>query len=174
VIRNFTQDGIHFGPNTSNTSRLFVSNTLVSDNGGFGIGIFSQGSGTTNGVLDRVETANNQDGLRIAVPTQTVNLTVSDSVCANNASAGIFANAVTPSASVNVMVRNSTIANNGSYGLATSDSSTAIVRVTRSTITGNGNAWANVSGGVVLSYGDNNIDGNTNVNTEPPNPLTYK
>jgi hypothetical protein len=29
-------------------------------------------------------------------------------------------------------------------------------------------------GGVILSYGDNNIDGNTNVNTEPPNPLTYK
>jgi hypothetical protein len=25
-----------------------------------------------------------------------------------------------------------------------------------------------------LSYGDNNIDGNTNANTEPPNPLTYK
>ncbi len=31
----------------------------------------------------------------------------------------------------------------------------------------------NDSGGVVLSYGDNNIDGNTNVNTEPPSPLTY-
>jgi hypothetical protein len=26
---------------------------------------------------------------------------------------------------------------------------------------------------VVLSYGDNNIDGNTNANTEPPSPLVY-
>ena len=49
----------------------------------------------------------------------------------------------------------------------------ATIRVTRSTITGNNTGWA-ASVGVVLSYGDNNIDGNTNVNTEPPNPLTYK
>ena len=33
VIRNFTQDGILFGPNTSSLSQLFVSNTVVSDNG---------------------------------------------------------------------------------------------------------------------------------------------
>jgi hypothetical protein len=25
----------------------------------------------------------------------------------------------------------------------------------------------------VLSYADNNIDGNTSANTEPPNPLAY-
>jgi hypothetical protein len=25
-----------------------------------------------------------------------------------------------------------------------------------------------------LSYGDNNIDGNTNVNSEPPNSLVYR
>jgi len=27
---------------------------------------------------------------------------------------------------------------------------------------------------VVLSYGDNNIDGNGSANTEPPSPLPYK
>ena len=26
---------------------------------------------------------------------------------------------------------------------------------------------------VVLSYGDNNIDGNASANTEPPSPLVY-
>jgi hypothetical protein len=45
----------------------------------------------------------------------------------------------------------------------------ATVRVTRSTITGNTTGWA-VFSGVVLSYGDNNIDGNNSVNSEPPNP----
>jgi hypothetical protein len=70
-------------------------------------------------------------------------------------------------------VRNSTIANNGSDGLEAQGTG-ATVRVTRSTITGNSTGWATSTGGVVLSYGDNNIDGNTNVNTEPPSPLSYK
>jgi hypothetical protein len=50
----------------------------------------------------------------------------------------------------------------------------ATIRVMRSTMTGNNTGWANSSGGVILSYGDNNIDGNGTANTEPPNPLTYK
>ena len=59
VIRNFDVDGIAFEPNTSTLSQLFVSNTLVSDNGGNGIDIGPSGSGTTNGVLDHVEMENN-------------------------------------------------------------------------------------------------------------------
>jgi hypothetical protein len=48
------------------------------------------------------------------------------------------------------------------------------IRVTRSTITGNATGWVIHNAGVVLSYGDNNIDGNTSANTEPPGPLPYK
>jgi hypothetical protein len=70
------------------------------------------------------------------------------------------------------MVRNSTIANNVLNGLQAVDGG-ATVRVTRSTITGNGIGWNDISG-VVVSYGDNNIDGNTSGNTEPPSPLSYK
>jgi hypothetical protein len=70
------------------------------------------------------------------------------------------------------MVRNSTIANNGLAGLSAQGTG-AIVRVTRSTITGNANGWATPSSGTVLSYADNIIDGNGSVNTEPPGPLTY-
>jgi hypothetical protein len=71
------------------------------------------------------------------------------------------------------MVRNSTIANNGTDGLVASGTG-ATIRVTRSAITGNATGWNNPTSGVVLSYGDNNIDGNNGGNTEPPNPLTYK
>ncbi len=49
----------------------------------------------------------------------------------------------------------------------------ANIRVTRSTITGNTTGWLVVLTGVVTSYGDNNIDGNGSVNTEPPGPLVY-
>jgi Right handed beta helix region len=169
VVRNFSNYGIDFVPNNLTLSQLFVSNTLVSDNI---TGIFIEPTGsvsqTMNGVLNHVEIENNaSDGLRVSPVALTTNLTVSDSVSANNAADGIhtFSNG---GALVSVMVRNSTIANNGANGLDGGTGST--IRVTRSTITGNATGWA----GVVLSYADNNIDGNGAANTEPPSPLAYK
>jgi hypothetical protein len=171
VIRNFT-DGIFFVPNSSTLSHLYVSNTLVSDNSVDGIVIEPTGSGTTSGVLDHVQIESNfGHGLDVETNSQTINMTVSDSVSANNGGSGISANATGGTPAISIMVRNSTIANNANDGLATGDFTT--IRVTRSTITGNGTGWA-ASSGAVLSYGDNNIDGNGSANTEPPGPLTYK
>jgi hypothetical protein len=168
VIRNFTDSGIAFEPNTSTLSRLYVSNTLISDNGD-GIEMPTNGSGTTNVVLAHLDIENSTvNGLDFGTGTQTINVTISDSVSANNGGDGIRVNS-SGTASVQITVRNSAIANNGNNGLE-AIGTTGIIRVTRSTITGNGTGWA----GTVLSYGDNNIDGNTNVNTEPPNPLIYK
>jgi hypothetical protein len=166
VIRNFATDGLDFDLASTSAIQLFVSNTLVSDNLGAGITISPlPDSGTITGVLDRVEIENNQgDGLNVSSQEQTMNITVSDSLVSNNKTTGIYASD-TP---VSVMVRNSTIANNGGIGLQGAFSGT--IRVTRSTITGNATGW----NGIVLSYGDNNIDGNGAANTEPPNPLTYK
>jgi hypothetical protein len=66
-----------------------------------------------------------------------------------------------------MMVRNSIIANNmAGIGLwAVFDN--AVIRVTRSTITGNSVAFKGDSGGAVLSYGDNNIDANANTISAP-------
>jgi hypothetical protein len=173
VIRDFTLDGILFQPNSSTPSQLFVSNTLVSDIGYVGIYISPAGSGTTTGVLDHVSMEDNANiGLFAVTTTQTINVTVSDSVSANNINSGIAADSGggTP---VSIMVRNSTIAYNDN-GLLAFGSANATILVTRSTITGNVFGWTNIDGAAVLSYGDNNIDGNTSANTEPPNPLTYK
>jgi hypothetical protein len=172
VIRNFSSDGINFVPNSTVLSRLFVSSTLVSDNGTDGILINPTGTGTTNAVLNHVDMENNGvHGLFALTDNQTVNLTVSDSVSVNNGQAGILANS--NAGTINIMARNCTFANNLSVGLEASHSG-ATIRITRSTLTGNGFGWSTAASGVVLSYGDNNIDGNTNANTEPPNPLTYK
>jgi hypothetical protein len=173
VIRNFSGDAIFFAPNSLNLSQLFVSNTLISDNNtGIDIGPTGSAAQTTNGVLNHVEIENNAShGLLVDPVGVTINLTVSDSVSANNAGDGIHAISNGGSL-ISVMVRNSTIANNAAVGLQAIGSAT--IRVTRSTITGNGTGWANTASGVVVSYGDNNIDGNANANTEPPNPLTYK
>ena len=92
VIRNFGTDGIIFQPSSSGQSQFFVSNTLASDNGANGIDILPTGSGTTTGVLDHVQIEDNGDsGLHVENGTQTINMTISDSVSANNASVGIFA-----------------------------------------------------------------------------------
>jgi hypothetical protein len=168
VIRNFG-GGIVFS-GTSTVNELFVSNTLISDNNG-GMSIGNNVSGTTIGVLDHVALVNNVlDGLIVTTPAQTINITVSDSVSANNGGYGILAlaNGGTP---VSIMVRNSTIANNNTGLIANGNPAT--IRVTRSTITGNATAWAVMSGGAVASYGDNNIDGNGSVNTAPPS-IGYK
>ena len=165
VIRNFTLDGIIFIPNSS--SQILVSNTLISDNVGGGIFIAPSGSGTTHGVVNHVELENNGSnglGAGTSSGTQTIDVTVNDSVSANNGGSGIIAHSgVTP---VNIMIRNSTIANNGLNGLE-ADSVGATVRVTRSTITGNGSGWA-VFNGQVTSFGDNDIIDNGSANNAPP------
>jgi Right handed beta helix region len=174
VIRNFTNSGITFGPGVSlSSSQLFVSNTLVSDNGLHGIVISPAGTGTTTGVLDHVRMKNNaQTGLTVLISGGIAKITVSDSVSANNKVHGIFIES-DGGTQLDVMVRNSTIANNAIEGLD-ADGTGATIRITRSTITGNQSGWGAGDGGVVLSYADNNIDGNGTANTEPPSPLTYK
>jgi hypothetical protein len=171
VIRNFAGEGVDFEPLSSTPTELFVSNTLFSDNGGDGIAIGeASGTGTITGVLDHVTFEHNALHGLAAVSTsagQAINITISDCVSANNANAGILSSSTSGTA-VTIMVRNCTIANNGSDGLAAANNSAATVRVTRSTITGNGVGWAALTSGVVQSYGDNNIDGNTTVNTAPP------
>jgi hypothetical protein len=169
VVRNFAFDGIDFFPTASGT--FSISNTLVSDNGGNGIGVTSTGSGTTSGVLSHVEIAHNFDGITVQSTTQTVNVTISDSVIANSVFAGIGALSDN-GMMVSVMVRNSTSANNGTDGLL-AEGTGATILVTRSTITGNNTGWFAPTG-TVTSYGDNNIDGNMNANTQPPGPLPYK
>jgi hypothetical protein len=173
VIRNFTQQGIYFSPSLSSVlSQLYVSNTLVSDNGLVGIFIQPVSSGSTNAVLNHVDMENNgNDGLFVTTASQTINVTVSDSVSANNGNNGIDVESGNGE-KVNVMVRNSTIANNFHSGLIASAAG-ASIRATRSTITGNSTGWVISSPAQITSYDDNNIEDNASVNTAPTQ-IIYK
>jgi hypothetical protein len=168
VIRNFTQNGINFTPAAA--SKLLVGNTLVSDNGGNGIAI-SANLVAVIAVISRVDLENNvSSGLNVgANQGGAANVTIGDSVSATNAT-GITAS--NGSGGSIVVVRNSTIAGNAGDGLVATNTG-ATIRITRSTVTGNGTGWTNSLGGVVTSYADNNIDSNGSANTEPPSPLTY-
>jgi hypothetical protein len=169
VIRNFSSGvGIEF--DSGSASQLWVSSTLISDNAA-GINLYNS-SGGAIGVLNHVEIKNNQtDGLYVNTSTQTITVTVIDSVSANNGD-GIYVLS-TDGGAATVMVRNSTFAGNGGSGLI-SQGSGAQMWVTRSTITGNLYGWTNSDSGVLMSFGDNNIIGNTNDNTMPSSAGGYK
>jgi hypothetical protein len=177
VIQNFGHNGIGVG--TTAASLLTVSDTVVSDNH-MGIIISSpSGSAPVTGVFNKLTMLHNTlDALHVQSSTgQTINVTVSDSVSANNGVNGIVTSA-TGGSTINVMVRNSTIVNNGG-GLAanTGSGGNSTIRVTRSTLTGNTvGAWGVSGTGVVDSYNDNNIDGNGGGvpgNAAPPQ-IVYK
>jgi hypothetical protein len=65
-------------------------------------------------------------------------------------------------------LRNVVVSNNGAAGLDAKPN--AIFRAAHSVFPGNGSVVA-TNGGTIFSYGDNDIDGNTNKNTGALTPL---
>src|SRR5690348_14094162 len=150
-VRNFTGSGISFAP--SGTATLFVSDTVVSNNGSNGV-LVQSGSNAVNAALTRVTASGN--GVGILASGSGVSLAVTDAV-ANSNSYGFGA-----TASV-MMVRNSTASNN-TVGIA-ADQAGAIVRVGQSTVSGNSTGWQATKGGQVQSDGNNNVGGNVTAGT---------
>src|SRR5262249_32841619 len=94
-----------------------------------------------------------------------MNATVSDTIAAGNGTAGFqffFGNAV-----ANLMLVRSVSANNG-IGILLSGNGPGVVRVGRSTVTGNASGWVAI-GTALQSYGDNQVSGNGSM--EGPMPL---
>jgi hypothetical protein len=172
VVRNFG-NGIAITPSTS--SSFSVSNTIASNNSNDGIHVEPTGSAAVTGVLSRVMANKNQGRGIIAIGFSTtgasVNVTIVDSVASNNPLGGIVASTASGNAATAVTVRNSVASNSNSptagVGLGAFD--TAVLRVAHSVITGNTRGVDVVAGGVpngtLASYGENDIDGNTNNNT---------
>ena len=143
AIRNFTGSGINFAP--SGTSALFVIDTTIINNVSNGISL----ANNATGALSRINATKN--GVGILAYGSGVSLTVADTVAGNN-TYGIGAS------SSAVMIRNSMF-NSNTIGICADQS--AMVRVGQSTITANATGWQATNGGQVLSYGNNNVNGNT-------------
>ena len=158
IIRNFVLFGINFQPTAA--SQLNVSHTIVSDistSGTAAVNIQPSGSGSANAVLDQVELDRGVDGLDIIGGAGGVYVTIADSVISHYSTGkGLFVSS--NSGVFQLMIQNCTISNN-SQGILASGAS-AVIRVTKSTITGNSNGWGAVSSGSLISYSDNNVDGN--------------
>jgi hypothetical protein len=169
VVRNFSKAGIRISPFI-----FSVSNTIASNNGAFGIFVRPASPGAVTGVLSKV-TANN-NGIGIAVEADSIivgsaNVTIVDSEASNNAFSGVAATSRPRfPAPVAVMLRNVVASSNSGEGLAAVEHLT-ILRVAHSVVTGNGTGVSTSSGGIINSYGDNDINGNTNDNFGALTPL---
>jgi hypothetical protein len=175
VGRHLAGHGIHFGPNA--TSSLSVSNSVMSNNSDTGIQVFPGGpssssvvSGVVTVVLNHVEVNNNANqGIVVAGGNSTgmVNATVYDSVAVGNFATGLSAFTTKGRAPITLMLFHSIIANTTGSGL-NAQGPGATIRVAHSMVTANTNGWFTSDSGVVQSYGDNYIDGNTSNESAPP------
>jgi len=147
VVRGFANSGIDFAP--AGAATLFVSDTIITNNHSNGILVSSAGASAVNAMLNRVTVSAN--GVGVFANGASVNLTVTNTVAGNN-TYGIGGSAST------VMVSNSTIGHN-TVGI-TADRA-AVVRVGQSTVTANGTGWQATNRGKILSFGNNNVSGNT-------------
>jgi hypothetical protein len=170
TIRNFRSatmnqgNGIFFAP--SGNSRLFVTDTVLSDNN-VGLLIQPNGGGSARVVLERVQAERNGIGIDSRTTGSTgagIDLAISDSVAAGSLTRGI-GSATGGGPAINVMIESTAVVNNTGAGVTASGAG-AIARIGNSIITGNQVAIQEAAGGQVLSYGNNQIAGN-NVGTLP-------
>jgi hypothetical protein len=148
----------------STSSSFSVSNTIASNNHGYGILVQPTGSAVVTGVLSKVTANNNFNGILVNTNFTTgpsLNVTIVDSEASNNGNLGVEGFSASGIAATAVMVRN-VVASYNNTGLVANN---AFLWVAHSVVTGNGTGVVTLSGGILNSYGDNDIDGNTTNNT---------
>jgi len=161
-IFGFTQNAININTTSSSATSVFLTDTVVSNST---TGIFARNSGT--GImfvsLQRTTLAQNTFyGLKVdgSAGSGTIVGTVSDSLIAGN---GVGMSAVSGAGStVGIRVYKSSIVNNVTTGALSDGSAGQPVAILFSDnlITGNSPGLSSVGGGLLLSYQNNNLDGN--------------
>lgn len=162
-------NGILFAP--SGTAELYVRDTIITGNND-GIHIQPTGAGVAKVVIETSSIENNNlAGVKADGTSNTggSNTTIVNSNVSGNTNAGISILNPGGGPAINLMVDGVTVANNGAAGGLRVDGANATIRVGRSTISGNATGTAIVNGGVISSYGTNQLNGNT---ADGPNPPT--
>ncbi|HLN40569.1 MAG TPA: right-handed parallel beta-helix repeat-containing protein [Xanthobacteraceae bacterium] len=146
---------------SSGTLQLKVQETTLNNNAG-GITSKPSGGATVNASIERTHAdANTGGGVRVdGTGGGSSNVAISDSSISLNGGNGL--NAVSgPSGNVKVDLTRVVVANNTGNALQSSNSTggTSTVTVGQSMLSNNGAAWAIVSTGQLLSYGNNQVTG---------------
>ena len=169
VVRHFNGTGILLAPAAAMS--FLIVNTLVLDtlSTGDGILVDPQGNGSANGVIYHVVASQNGHAIYVRGVDSTgpINVTVVNSTLSGNNGDGVIAQSISGHSATAVMVRDSISSNNG---VGFSEAGPATLRLAHSVATGN-DIGIQVNGGVLNSYVDNDINGNTNDNTGVLTPL---
>lgn len=149
--------GLDFTP--SATSRLFIENTSFRNNGtgttGGGIRILPGAAGAAAASMRDVTVDRNVTGIRVG---NNSTLFLRDSVVNGNSQNGLSLES-TGGASVFSFLDHVSLMGNQGSGLVSSGSG-AVARITNISVSGNFLNGLSPSGGQILSFGTNNIDGN--------------
>ena len=164
TIRNFrdssTGYGVYFAPN-SNASLLISESSIVSNGSGAnGGGIFIQPSSaaTVLATVNNTSVFNNTAGIRADGSTTTgrIDLVINNSTSTGNSRSGIVSRTVPGAGIVNVVVNRSVSSNNHDSGVIANGTG-ASLRTGASVISGNGVGATAANGGVLSSFGDNQV-----------------
>ena len=169
VIRRFNaanSAGVSFAPGAA--AELFISNTLVADNGnaatGGGIIIKPGPAGNAKITLHNVRIVNNANvGFQIDMTGSTgggINATADELYVSGNVN-GVHALQPAGTSGLTLTLTNSVIVNNSGTGIL-GDGASATMRVGNTTIAGNTTGVNKLNASNVRTYGDNRLDGNTN------------
>ncbi len=166
VFRHFVANGVDFNPSAAMT--FSISDTVASDNGGYGVSVRGTAGTAIKGTIARSRFDNNTSGVIQEINNASA-LTIVDTVAANNFGAGFeldngqaTLSRVTASGSNygisvagTVFVSDSTVSGNALYGVLT-NAAGGVVTLTRLVATGNGTG-VGVAEGTAYTYHDNTI-----------------
>jgi len=169
-IRGFRNGFGIFAQPQLGSLKLFIDNVTVSESGGTGnlttggIGFFpATGMSITATIRNSVVFNNTNTGIRIDTVGTTgnsVSLKIDDSQIDNNGN-GILVKTPVNTGTARVMINNSSVSLNTGTGIALNGAG-AVTRVSNTGITGNATGVSAGNGAVLSSYGNNQLDGNTN------------
>ncbi len=149
-IRGFSQQGIDIAPGGS--GKAFVGNTELRDNAAGAIYVHPDASALVDAMLDHVLMQGNARGLRAEDGSI---VAVHGSTAAENTNNGFVALAAVRA--VDLTISDSVSSLNGAVGVYSGALST--VRISNVTISGNNVGLQSVSGGAIVSFGNNSLSG---------------
>lgn len=152
-IYGFTQPGINLTP--SGDADVLVHNSDISNNGQPGIVAAPGAAATLMGTVSGTRLVGNTRGLQANDGSQ---ITVKNSVLSQNSVHGLAVTGTTRPA--NVTIDNSILTGNVTVG-ARANGALGTIRLSNSVVTQNGVGLETAAGGIVYSYGNNRMAGNT-------------
>ena len=165
IFRNATQKAIDFEPSAA--SQLMVNNSTIANfnnsvNGG-GIFIKGVGGATTKVIIDGARIERSLFGVQAQNGATVV---IRNSTASAN---GIGYQAVSVAGgALDVSIDNSVASGNTTSGIRSEGSAAAIVRISRNVITSNALGLQPLTGGQIISYGNNQNTGNAANNNGAP------